>query len=122
MEKRIQNLVAKTPTPISSGYQPEVDVTGDLDTEDASYYHSLIGILQFIVELGRIDITCEVSMMNSHLALPREGHLKEIFNVFAYLKKHMNLELLFDTAVPDIDMYSFQKQDWTYSVFSTPGV
>ena len=30
---------------------------------EASYFQSLIGILRWIFELGRIDIHCEVSMM-----------------------------------------------------------
>ena len=34
------------------------------------YYQELIGILRWAVELGRIDITMEVSMLSSHLALP----------------------------------------------------
>ena len=93
-------MVAKAPTPLSSGYRPEVDVTGELDASDASYYHYLIRIIRWIVELGRIDITCEVSMMSSHLALTREGHLKEVFYVFAYLKNHMNSELVFAPTVP----------------------
>ena len=85
-----QNLVAKCLTPLSRCYCPEVDVTGELDTADVFYYHSLIGILQWIVDLVRIYITCEVSMMSSHLGLPHEGHFKEVFHVFAYLKNHMN--------------------------------
>ena len=32
--KKIQNLVAKAPTPLSSGYHPQVDVTGELDEAD----------------------------------------------------------------------------------------
>ena len=76
LANRSQKLVAKAPTPLSSGYRPDVDVTGKLDLADASYYHSLIGILRWIVELGRIDITCEVSIMSLHLALPHEGHTK----------------------------------------------
>ena len=34
----------------------------------------------------------------------------------------MNSELVFDPTVPEIDMDSFQKQYWTYSVYSNPGV
>jgi len=30
-------------------------------------------------ELGRIDICWEVSMVSSHLALPREGHRAQVF-------------------------------------------
>ena len=46
LSKRSQNMVAKAPTPLSSVYRPEVDVTRGLDAADSSYYHSLIGILQ----------------------------------------------------------------------------
>jgi hypothetical protein len=32
-----------------------------------------------MVELGRIDMITEVSLLASHMALPREGHLDAIF-------------------------------------------
>ena len=49
---------------------------------DAAYYQSLIGILQWMVELGRIDIICvKVSMVSSCLALLLEGHLKQLFHI-----------------------------------------
>ena len=38
-----------------------------------------------MVELGRIDIFCEVSMMSSQLALPREGHLDQVFHILEYI-------------------------------------
>jgi hypothetical protein len=38
------------------------------------YYQSQTGILRCMVELGRIDIITEVSMLSSYLALPRRGH------------------------------------------------
>ena len=84
-------------------------MTAELDAADASYYHSLIGILCWIVELGRIDITCEISMMSSHLALPHEGHLEEMLHVFEYLKKHMNLKIVFDPTTTEVDMDIIQK-------------
>ena len=104
MAKKSQKLVAKALTLLSSGYCPEVCVIGDLDAADASYHHFLIDILQWIVDLGHIDITCEVSIMSSYLTLPRKGHLKEVFHVFDYLKNHMNSELVLDPTVPEIDM------------------
>ena len=66
------------------------------------------------MELGSVDINVEVSMMSSHLAMPREGHMQELLHVFAYLNKHMNTEMVFDTSDPKIDMNSFQRQDWSY--------
>ena len=64
-------------------YRPEIDVTEELGDEDASYYQSLIGILRWMVELGRVDICTEVSMMSSHLSMPRRGHLEALLHVFA---------------------------------------
>jgi hypothetical protein len=39
---------------------------------NAAYYMSLIGVLRWIVELGRVDVCLECSMLSSHLALPRD--------------------------------------------------
>jgi hypothetical protein len=53
-----------------------------------------------------------VSMMSLHLALPREGHLKEIYHIFGYLKVHSNTEMVFDLTPPVINMNLFEQQDW----------
>ena len=57
--------------PLSNDYRPELDISPEWDGDDGAYYQSLIGILRWMVELGRIDIYYEVSMIYSHLALPR---------------------------------------------------
>ena len=88
--------------------------------EYASYFHSLIGVLRWIVELGRIDINVEALMLSLHLLLPREGHFQDLLHVFSYLKKHMNTEMVFDPSEPYIDMNSFHRQDWSYSIYSSP--
>ena len=59
------------------------------------------------MELGRIDINVEVSMLSSHLALPREGHVEEILHIFGYLQNHMNSETVFDPSEPMIDLQNF---------------
>ena len=78
-----------------------------MNPKDAAYYQSLIGVLRWIVELGRVDIVCEVSMMSSCLALPREGHLQALFHLFTYLNKKHNAELVYDPTDPVIDMNMF---------------
>ena len=65
------------------------------------------------MDIGIIDICCEVSMMSSHLAIPREGHLYQVFHIFAYLNKHHNSALLFDPSYSDVNIDTFPKQDWT---------
>jgi hypothetical protein len=74
--------------PFPRDYVSELDMTEELGPEDGNYFQSLIGILRWTVELGRIDIIMEVSKLASHMALPRQGHLEAAFHVFAYLKQH----------------------------------
>eukprot|EP00957_Ditylum_brightwellii_P178975 13633586-Ditylum_brightwellii.AAC.1 len=70
-------MPAKTEMPMRASYRPELDITLVLPPIDSAYYQSLLGMLRWMVELGRIDICFEVSMMSSHLAMPREGHMAE---------------------------------------------
>jgi hypothetical protein len=67
------------------------------------YYQSVIGILRWAVELGRVDIIIEVSMLSSHLALPRDGHLVGALHIFADLDKKQNARMMFDPTYPVID-------------------
>ena len=90
LKSKEEKLVAQAPTPLSNGYRPEIDMSPELQPAEASYFQSLIGILHWIVELEMDDICIEVSMMSSHLALPREGYMKELFHMFVYLKKNNN--------------------------------
>ena len=55
--------------------------------------------------------------MSSHMAMPREGHLAQLFHIFAYLKKYHNTEMVFDPSDPVVDESKFQQQDWTSSEF-----
>ena len=89
-------IPTKAETPLMTTYRPELDVSPELTPRDSAYYQSLTGILRWIVELGRIDICLEVSMMSSHLAMPRRGHLDQVLHIFAYLHKYHNTELVYD--------------------------
>ena len=114
LEKRGERLIRKADTPLSSGYRPEVDTSDVLDDDESSYYQSLIGILRWAVELGRVDIDTEVSMMSSFLAMPRKGHLSQVFRIFAYLKLKHNSRLVFDPSYPEIDKDTFNiDADWS---------
>jgi hypothetical protein len=110
-------LPNKADTPMQTSYRPELDVTPELEPSDAAYYQSLIGILRWMVELGRVDICLECSMMSSHLALPREGHMHQVFHILAYLKKYHNTELVFDPSDPCVAESEFEQKDWTSSEF-----
>ena len=120
LDKRADNrwkLPAKAETPIQTSFRPELDVSPELEAVESSYYQSLIGVLRWMVELGRVDICLEVSMLSSHLALPREGHLEQVFHIFAYLKKYHNTEIVYDPSDPCVETSNFERKDWTSSEF-----
>ena len=116
-DSKCWKIPSKVDTPLTTTYRPELDVSRDLNVADAAYYQSLIGILRWIVELGRVDVCLEVSMMSSHLALPREGHLEQVLHIFAYLKKYHNTELVYDPSDPVVDENDFERRDWASSEF-----
>jgi hypothetical protein len=106
-------LPYNAPTSLLSGYHPEIDVFSELGESEALCFYSLVGVLQWIVELGRVmDINVKVSMMSLHLAIHRAGHLMEIYHIIAYLKVHSNTEMVFDPKPVALDMNLFEQQDW----------
>ena len=56
-------------------------------------------------------------MLSSHMAFPREGHLLQLFCMFAYLKRNHNSEMLFYPRDPVIDESFFERKYWTSSEF-----
>jgi hypothetical protein len=116
-EAKRWKLPNKAKTPLYTSYRPELDVTPELSPQEAAYHQSLIGILRWIVELGRVDICLEVSMMSSHLVLPREGRLEQVFHIFSHLKNYHKTEVVYDPSDPVIDEAQFDAKDWASSEF-----
>ena len=85
MPEHKHSSTASIPFPTDS--DSSLDTAAELDEEQATYYQSQIGNLHWIVELGRIDIATEVSLLASHVVCPRKGHLQTVFHIYVYLKK-----------------------------------
>ena len=51
--------------------------------------------------------------MASMMALPREGHLEQLYHMFAYLRIKHNSAMVFDPSEPTINESSFQREDWS---------
>ena len=112
LAKSNKKLFAKPTSPLSSGYRPELDTTPLLGAESANYYQNLIGVLRWAVELGRVDIHVAVAMLSRYLVQPRQGHLDQVFHLFAYLKRHERSNMVFDETRPPIDERRFTQHDW----------
>lgn len=83
-------------------YKPELDVSNLCSDNEATYYQNLIGVLRWIVELGRIDINYEVACLSQYLVNPRRGHLHQALHVFKYLDLHRENFLSFDPTYLDL--------------------
>lgn len=107
-----KDLKTTANAPLPTSYKPETDVSPEVDGDGISRYLQLIGMLRWAIELGRIDIHLEVSMMAPYSASPRVGHLEALYNIFSYLMKHGESAIAFDPMKPDIDESAFQEVDW----------
>ena len=103
LKRKGRKLPARATTPMSSGYYPEEDSSPELDEDGITLFQELVGTLRWAVEIGRVDILTELSMLSSHQASPREGHLEQIYHMFSFLKKNPKLTLYFDPQEPEID-------------------
>jgi hypothetical protein len=72
------------------GYEPELDKTPALDPDRALYFQSIIGVMRWMCKIGCINIATEISLLSSHLAYPREGHLDAALHVMGYLQLQYN--------------------------------
>eukprot|EP00957_Ditylum_brightwellii_P160899 12250118-Ditylum_brightwellii.AAC.1 len=58
-----------------------------------------------------------MSLISSHLVMPREGHMTEVLRIFAHLRKYHIIKFVFDSSDPVVDELAFVQKDWTSSEF-----
>ena len=102
-------LPTKADNPFPTTYDPDTDVSDPLDPCLSSFYAHLIGMMHWMVEIGRVDIATKIPLLSSYLAYPRIGHLLAALHVMAYLKLKHNTRLIFDPTYPTINLTMFPK-------------
>ena len=102
--KKLSDPAISVPQPLSSvSYRPELDTSVLCNDEQVTLFQNVIGILRWVVELGRIDIAYEVSTLSRYLVQPRTGHLLQALHMFKFLDIHSKNELAFDPAYHEVD-------------------
>ena len=101
-------------TPLEPGDHPELDETAVITPEKRRIYWSLIGMLQWAVTLGRIDIAIAVSTMSRFRVEPRQGHLDRVGRIFGYLRYYKSTSIKFRVEEPDYSTFPEAKHDWEY--------
>jgi hypothetical protein len=81
-------------------------------------YLQLIGILRWGIEIGRLDILIEVSVLSQHQCSPCKGHLDATYRIFWYLKcslkKGEEGQIVFNAREPEVDDCLFNSSDNQY--------
>ena len=114
LAKKGLRLPGKCYTPLASDYKPELETSAELKSDGVQYYQELIGVLRWAVELGRVDVLLEVALMSTYMmAMPRDGHLQQLYRIFGYLKLYPKRKIAFDPQHPAINERMFRKSDWT---------
>ena len=72
-------------TPIDPKDHPELDGSPFISEKAKIIYWSLIGMLQWAVTIGRIDIDVAVMTMGRFRMEPRKGHLEQVARIFGFL-------------------------------------
>ena len=102
--KQDSKLPSHCPTPFTSGYHPAEDTTTELNDRGIKTYQEMIGVLRWAVGFGRLDILLEVSLLSSYLAIPRTGHLSQVYHLFGYLKHSPRRRLFMNLDEPKISI------------------
>ena len=63
--------------------------------------------MRWAVELGRIDILTEISLLLQYQEVPRQGHLEALYLVVYFLKQHPNKRVVFHPNIPNVDETQF---------------
>jgi hypothetical protein len=61
-------------------------VSEELQAKDILLYQQYIGVLRLACGLGQADILTKVSMMSSHIAMPRKGHMEALYFILHTLE------------------------------------
>ena len=109
-EKRFPS---KCVTPLSRNYAPWLEDSLELMEDGVQRYQELIVQIIWAVDIRRLNILLETSLLSSYLAMPWVRHLKQAFHIFGYLKARPKRKLVFYPAHPAINKNRFQKCDWT---------
>ena len=92
--------IPKKDTPMVDGDHPEEDTSEFLNEMQHQRYQMFIGMLNWIVCIGRIDIAFSTSSLSRFTASPCKGHYDCV------LKKYKNKRIVVDSRVGGKDSLS----------------
>ena len=105
-------------SPLEPGDHPELDTSEFLDPEGVQLYQSLIGSLQWLITIGRLDIQVAVMTLSSFRSAPRRGHLDRAKRVVSYVYQFNEGCIRIRTGIPDFSEYPDHQYDWMQTIYT----
>ena len=94
------------------GHATEMEKSPVLEPDLDSYYQYFIGMVRWMMEIGRVDIITGVSLLAPQLEIPREGHLEYFPDVYAFLQDKYNSRMALDPTYTEINKSSLKECEW----------
>ena len=104
-------------SPLEKGDHPEVDDSEFTDDEGIKQYQAMIGQLQWLIALGRIDVFTATMSMSRWRACPRIGHLNRLKRIYGYVAKMKHGYIRIRTEEPDYSHIPDPGYDWKHTVY-----
>jgi len=102
-------------SPLTAGDHPELGTSELLDEDNQKIYQSLIGALQWVIQIDRFDIATAVMTLSCFRAMPRQGHLDRVKRIHGYLSKMCHATIKIRTDAPDYSAVPVKMYDWEHS-------
>jgi hypothetical protein len=121
MTENFKRIFGHTPknasSPLAKGDHPELDTSDLLDMEGIKIYQSLIGALQWVIQIGRFDVATAVMTMSRFRASPRQGHMDRVKRIHGYISKMKHGIVRIRTEEPDHSDIPEIPYDWEHSCY-----
>jgi len=110
LERQLDKQFGSSSTPMSEADHPELDDSPLCSPKEATLYRSMVGSANWIVTLGRFDISFALQSLSRFSMAPRIGHLARMKKLFCYLKTRPQGRLLCDPSYPDHSQYETEER------------
>ena len=104
-------------SPLEKNDHPEMDTSEFAGEDMVEAYMSMIGQLQWLITLGRFDISAQVTSLSRFRAAPRIGHIERLKRICGYVFKTRHYGNRYRTEKPDYSYLGEQTYDWTQSIY-----
>ena len=110
-------LPKKYKTPLERGDHPEVDDSVFLEGDQIQLYLTLIGQIQWLITLGRVDVFSAWVTLAQFRAIPRIGHLDRLKRMYGYICHSKEGAIRIRTQEPDFSDFPSQNFDWAHTIY-----